>query len=209
MSPPVESPASPSKRRLTIATGEPGRAERHPDDGFPLADPRPFDPLTESVARAMIRAILPPPPAPRPEGIEDTILTHLRVMTQYMPFITGTGFFVLLHLLNFSPLWRGKKLATITRLDPEEASHILHDVASSKLLFVRMMMLAPKALIMSTYFDQDEIHEALRYDPKGFTKERIDFRKRLLDGLAPRPEDMLRRSQVASTTPSTPKETAS
>jgi hypothetical protein len=41
-------------------------------------------------------------------------------------------------------------------------------------------MLAPKACILSTYFDRDEVHQALRYDPRAFMRDRVERRRALL-----------------------------
>jgi hypothetical protein len=46
------------------------------------------------------------------------------------------------------------------------------------------MLLAPKACILSTYFDQDEVHRALGYDPKAFMRERVERRRALLEALS-------------------------
>jgi hypothetical protein len=176
------------KNRLQLmppdATGEP---TRHPDDGFRLAVPYPMGARTLRVLEAMVAALLPPPPAPRSEAIDGRVILYVRVLLQYMPRITAFGFVLLLHLLNFAPLWRFRHLRTLTRLSVAEASAVLHGLSVSRALVVRMLMLGPKGVVLSGYFDQDEVHAALDYEPLGFFRERIARRKALLAGA---PEDM-------------------
>ncbi len=169
------------KNRLQLfppdATGEP---TRHPDDGFRLAVPYPMSARTLRVLGALVDALLPPPPAPRSEAIDAQVILHVRVLLQYMPRITAFGFVLLLHLLNFAPLWRFRHLRTLTRLSVAEASAVLQGLTVSRALVVRMMMLGPKGIVLSGYFDQDEVHAALEYEPLGFFRERIARRKAIL-----------------------------
>jgi hypothetical protein len=161
------------------ATGDP---KRHPDDGFRLAEPYPMRERTLRVLHALSDAILPPPPAPRGPAIDERVILHVRVLLQYMPRITALGFVLLLHVLNLAPLWRLRHLRPLTRLSVAEASAVLHGISVSRVLLVRMMMLGPKGVLLSGYFDQDEVHAALDYEPLGFFRERIALRaKRLAD----------------------------
>jgi hypothetical protein len=50
----------------------------------------------------------------------------------------------------------------------------------SRVLFIRISMLGPKGVLLSGYFDQDEVHEALDYEPLGFFRDRIALRKERL-----------------------------
>lgn len=170
------------KRRLTVAADETGALERHPDDGWKLAEPMAVGRATERVARAIVRALLPPPPAPSAPDMEDRVFRHMCVMLQYMEPFAARGFLFLLHFLNWSPLWRFRGLRPLTALPSERAAAILQEMVHSRVLLIRMMMLGPKGLILSTYFDQDVVHEALDYEPRGFMKERIALRRRLLAG---------------------------
>jgi hypothetical protein len=189
MSAPLSVPISQAKRRLTVAADEPGSLDRHPDDGWRLAEPIRVGRATQKVLRAMIGALLPPPPAPRTPEIEETIFCHVLVLLQYMAPATARGFLLLLHVLNWSPLWRFVGLRPLTAIAPARASAVLKGIAGSRFLVIRMMMLAPKGLILSTYFDQDAIHSKLDCDPRGFTQERIALRKRLVAGDTARAED--------------------
>jgi len=183
-------------RRLTIAADEPGDLARHPDDGFIMAEPRPMGAATLRVLDAIVRAVVPPPPAPHAPGMEKEIATTVRVMMQYMPPLSARGFVLLLHFLNWSPLWRLRGLLPLTRIRSERASRILTGIASSRWLLIRLLMLGPKGLVLSAYFDRDDVHQVLRYDPTTFIRSRIELRQRLLaggeataeDGIAEPPE---------------------
>ena len=177
------------RKRLSIAADEPGPVDRHHDDGWRQADPIPMGRSTERVTRAMIRALLPPPPAPTTADMEDVVYRHLRVMLRYMPPFAATGFVLLLHLLDWSPLWRFQSLRRLSSLPRERAAAVLKGIAESRLLPLRMMMIGPKGLILSTYFDQDAVNRHLGWEARDFTRQRIALRQRLLAGEAARPED--------------------
>ena len=135
---------------------------------------------TLRVLGALSEAILPPPPAPRSAAIDARVITHVRVLLQYMPRITAFGFVLLLHLLNFAPIWRLRHLRPLTRLSAAEGSAVLHGIAVSRVLFIRILMLGPKGVLLSGYFDQDEVHGALDYEPLGFFRDRIALRRERL-----------------------------
>jgi hypothetical protein len=153
---------------------------RHPQDGWSLADPVKLSSGSERALGGVVRALLPPPPAPRPADIEARVTTHVRVMLQYMPAALRLGFILMMHLLEWSPLWRFSAFSKLSKLPAERGSRILAGIASSRLAPLRMMMLAPKAIVLSAYFDQDEVHAALDYEPRSFIQGRIARRNELL-----------------------------
>ena len=164
--------------RLHEVTSQVG--ERHPQDGWELADPIALSKASQRALRGLIAAILPPAPAPRPDGMEARVALHVRRMIAYMPPALRLGLVLITHVLDWSPLWRLKALKPIHALPPDRASAILSDIASSYWMPLRLMMLAPKALILSTYYDQDEVHALLDYEPKAFIRERVSHREQLL-----------------------------
>jgi hypothetical protein len=160
-------------------------AARHPQDGWQLADPLPIGTGSRRRLRGLIEALLPPPPAPRPEGIEERIAQHMLKVLRYFPRIVGTvGFPLLLFVLEWSPLWYRLRPRRLSRLPAAEASALLARLARSRLEPLRLLLLGPKALVLSSYFDQDEVHRALDYDPRPFVAERIALRERLRQGPA-------------------------
>ncbi len=157
--------------------------ERHPQDGWCLADPVPLSRASERALQTVVWALLPPAPAPRPADIEARVARQVRRMMQYMPAALRLGFVLLLHALFWSPIWRFRALSRLSKLTHTEASYTLACVAQSRLMPLRLMMLAPKAIVLSAYFDQDEIHAALDYEPRAFIRERTERRMALLEEL--------------------------
>jgi hypothetical protein len=154
--------------------------ERHPDDGWKLADPIPLSKASERALDGVVQALLPPRPAPRTLELDRRVTQHVRRMLRYMLPPLALGFVLLVRLLELSPMWRFKRLSRLSSLDPAEASAILQGIATSRFMLLRLMMLGPKAVVLSTYFDQDECHSVLNYEPKGFLRERIARREVLV-----------------------------
>jgi hypothetical protein len=163
------------------------RCERHPQDGFRLAQPLAVSTRTERAMAAVARALLPPAPAPRSTELDARVLRHTRVMLQYMPVGARVAILFFFRVLAWAPLWRGVACARLCALTPERASSVLAGIASSRLWPLRLLLQGPKALILTTYFDQDEVHRAIGYEPKGFLRERIARRSQLLKLLDERP----------------------
>ena len=161
--------------------------KRHPDDGWILADPREVRPSTQRVIDTLVDVIVPP--EPRDEETPAKIAKHLRVMLQYMPRITALGFIATLHIINWAPLWRTRGFRPLTRRTRTEALAEIKSLSSSRVMLIRLLLLGPQGLILSCYFDQDVAHRALNYEPSGFTKSRIELRKRLLQGNPVEPAD--------------------
>lgn len=163
-------------RRLPLAK----MVERHPDDGWKLAVPVTLSRGTLRAFEGLVAALLPPPPAPRSAEIDSRVSTHVRSMLQYMPTPLRLGFLLIVRLLDLSPIWRFAAFSRLSSLPPDEGSRILQGIATSRFMLFRLMMLAPKAMVLSTYFDQDEVHACLNYEPKSFLRERIARREQLL-----------------------------
>jgi hypothetical protein len=154
--------------------------ERHPNDGWTLAEPLPMSAASEQALEGVVRALLPPRPAPRTLELDRRVTTHVRRMLRYMLPPLALGFVLLIRILDLAPLWRFEKLSRLSKLEPAEGSKILQGIATSRFMLLRLMMLGPKAVVLSTYFDQDECHQVLDYEPKGFLRERIQRREVLL-----------------------------
>lgn len=163
-------------RRLPLAE----MVVRHPNDGWKLAQPYPASAATERALAGLVRTLLPPPPAPRSAEIDHDITRHVLVMVQYMPPALRLGFLFLVRLLDWSPVWRFAGLSRLSRFDVERGSQVLQGIATSRFILLRLLMLAPKAMVLSTYFDRDEAHAVLGYEPKGFLRERITRRETVM-----------------------------
>jgi hypothetical protein len=154
--------------------------QRHPQDGWQMADPAPLSRRSERALRSVVRALVPPPPAPHPADIEARVEHQVRCMMQYMPTTLRLGFVCVIRLLAWSPLWRLRGAHHLDGLAQADASRVLAGIALSRLMPLRLMMLAPKAIVLSAYFDQDEVHAALDYEPRSFMAERNAARDQLL-----------------------------
>lgn len=153
--------------------------ERHPNDGWSLAAPMTVSARTRRVLMALANAILPD--RPRTDDTLETVTTHALVSLQYMPRSSALIFLLSMRLLNWSPLWRFRGLRPLIALPRDEARAHLEAATRSRWLGVRLMMYGPLGLFMSSYFDQDYVHDAIGYAPKPFVEERIQLRRKWLD----------------------------
>ncbi|MCU0694152.1 MAG: hypothetical protein MUF54_22395, partial [Polyangiaceae bacterium] len=82
----------------------PGVLERHPNDGWELADPVRVDPFTERAIQGLVRAILPPSPAPRSPELDARVARHVRRMIAYTPVGVGLGILAVMHMVDWAPV---------------------------------------------------------------------------------------------------------
>jgi hypothetical protein len=162
---------------------------RHPDDGWILADPYAMREGTRRALRGLIRAVCPP--EPRLEDLEDRIEIHVRRMLRYMLPVVALAFVAAVHAVDWAPVWRGVALRRMQHLDRDRAEKLLTEMGESRSGSVRAMILGVRGLVLSTFFDQDEIHEAMNFRPLPFLVERKELRQRLLSGASPAREDHL------------------
>ena len=183
-------------RRLpTIDVSTPGEARKHPEDGYPIADPYPVDATTEKAIRSLMRVLLPEGEAPRGPELDQKVYDQMLIGLMYMPAQSAKGILAVFRLLEWAPVWRMKGRKPLSALPRREASEILDEIATSKLFPLRLLMLAPKGLMLSAYYDQEEVHAALRYDPRTFTLDRIALRERILRGEAPTEADSIHHAE--------------
>jgi hypothetical protein len=157
--------------------------ERHPDDGWILAVPMAVSGRMHRVLVTLADAILPD--EPRTESTLREAIEHALISIQYMPRSSALVFLLGMRLLNWSPLWRLRGLRPLTALSTGAARAHLLAVTKSRWLPVRLLMYGPLGLFMSSYFDQDYVHEALAYAPAPFVAERVLLRKKWLMGQEP------------------------
>ena len=179
-------PAPPQVERPSLTI-----AGRVPDDDWQVADPMPMGPATRRALQGIIRALCPRPPAPWSDDIEQKIEQGVRVFLRYMPPVMGWGFGPMLILLDLSPLWRLRSLQPLHAWDREAAAEHMQQLSNSRLEPIRLMIMAARAAVLSHYYDQDEVHEALDYAPMPFLQERADLRRKLLDGDQAHPDDLI------------------
>jgi hypothetical protein len=157
--------------------------QRHPDDGWTLAAPMKVGARTRRLLLRLADAILPS--SPRTETTLEDVTEHALVCLRYMPRSTGILFLVGMYVLNWAPLWRLKGMRPLTALPTDVARRHLTGVTKSRWLGIRLLMVGPLGLFMSSYFDQDYVHRELGYDPIPFVAERIELRRKWIEGQEP------------------------
>jgi hypothetical protein len=161
--------------------------QRHPDDGWTLAVPMKVGPRMRRVLLGLADAILPP--SPRTETTLEDVIEHALVCLRYMPRSSAMVLLLGMRLLNWSPVWRLRGLRPLTALPTDAARRHLTRVTQSRWLPVRLLMVGPLGLFMSTYFDQDCVHRTLDYAPAPFVGERIELRRKWVEGQEPGAEE--------------------
>src|SRR5690606_40971105 len=96
-------------RKLPLAdAARPGEALRHPEDGYPIADPYPVDETTKKAIRSLMRVLLPEGDAPRSPELDDKVYDQMLVGLMYMPAQSAKGILAVFRLLEWAPVWRMK-----------------------------------------------------------------------------------------------------
>ena len=174
-----------------VDTPDPEGFGRHPDDGWQMVDPFPMSFTTRRALRAIADAMLPPPPAPRPPDILDRIEYQVGVTLACMPWVNAMGFKAMVRIVDLSPMWLGRSGDPLYLLPRTDADEILEVLASSRVQAITQIVMAMRGAILSTYFDQDEVHAVMDYEPIGFMRARIALRERLKRGEVATAEDMM------------------
>lgn len=156
---------------------------RHPDDAWTLALPMRVSDRMQRVLLALADAILPD--APRTETTLEDVTRHARVSLQYMPRSSALLVLLGMQMLNWLPLWTLQGVRPLTSLSVNVARRRLRSATESRWLPVRLLMYGPLGLFMSSYFDQDYVHRELHYAPTPFIAERIQIRRKWLEGEEP------------------------
>jgi len=162
---------------------------RHPEDGWILADPLPMRPSTHRAFVALIAALIPPEPVL--PGIIEQVDETTRRLLRYMHPMTALGFCLMVHLLDWSPIWRLRAWRRIRSLSPARGSAILAGLAHSRFALIRTLLMGAKGAILSTYFDMPDVHAALHHDPRPFMLGRIALRQRLKAGAQATQADLI------------------
>ena len=164
--------------------------KRHPNDGWVLGELWPMPKVTRRALRALIRLICPTEGPHSPE-LEKRIEVFIRRQMLYMHPILGAGLWMTPLLLDWSPLWMGKNLRPLSRLDRARAMKILDELATTSFVPAVALLIGMRATILAAYCDMDEVHEAMDYDPVPFIRSRIAVRERTTNGGEIRDDDMI------------------
>ncbi len=165
--------------------------ERHPDDEWTIAAPFPMGGPARRAFRGLIRAVCPPAPAPQLPDLEDRIEDAVRRHMRYMPRIVAYALRYAFRLVDNLPrvfFWNRRRLQG---LEPDAAREYVGRMAASRFPPLRELISAVRGIVLSTYFDQDEVHRALNYAPRMFMNNRIELRQRLLTGVESVQADMI------------------
>ena len=179
---------------MKLDSGEPakpGAVVRHPADGWIAADAYPMGRYTRRALAGLTRVMCPPPPAPQLDDLEARVASQVGLMLSYMRPLVAFGFCAAVVILDLAPLWRLGSWRRVQSLDAELAARVLGEIGTSKLPGLRLLMLGVRGMILSVYFDQDEVHRAIHYAPVPFIEQRIALRKRILGGEATLASDLI------------------
>jgi hypothetical protein len=181
------------ERGERIAAADFGRGvptlERHPDDGWQMARPYKMNGSTRKAFRGLIRAICPTEPAV--PDIVDRVELHVRRTMPYMPGVVAFGLVLGFHLLDWAPRFLFRHARRIRRLDVARAQEVLNKLAESRFSPLRTLLYAVRGLILSTYFDQREAHDAIGYNPIPYIRSRMRMRDRVVGGGDFEPSDTI------------------
>jgi hypothetical protein len=165
---------------------------RHPKDGWQMADPYPLDNYSRKVALGVIRALLPDPALSGGDPLDDVVLEHVRRLVRYMHPASAVGLLMSAHLLNWAPLFTHKTLKQLHQMTREQGAEVLESVAHSPVVSLRILVVAVRGLVLSTYFDQKVVQDTMGYTPVPFTEQRIQLRQRLMRGEKASENDQIR-----------------
>lgn len=130
--------------------------------------------------RALICVLLPPPPAPQLPDIVDRVELYVRRFMAHMHPLAARGMWLAIVLLDWAPRLLLRSVRRLHQLDRDSASRILTSMVSGGSSLLRTPVISVRALVLSAYFDQDEVHQAIRYAPVPFIRDRMQLRERLL-----------------------------
>jgi hypothetical protein len=103
-----------------------------------------------------------------------------RVFLSYMHPLVARGLAIGLLLLDVLPILSLVRARPLRRLSRADASALIAKWAKSRLTALRLLVMGVRSLVLSLYFDQDEVHAAMGYAPVPFLRDRIQVRSDLL-----------------------------
>lgn len=180
-----------TKRHLSLAPVGPalvtGSLERHPTDGWQIAHPYPLGPRALRVLRVLVDTLCPSlaSRAPRSAELDERVLLGARRFLSYMHPMVSRALAFGLVLLDFLPVLTLRARHTLHACSRSEATRLFAGWVTSRFTALRLLATGLRSLVLSVYFDQEEVHRAIRYAPVPFIKGRILFRAKLLGPTVP------------------------
>jgi hypothetical protein len=137
------------------------------------------------VLRALIDALSPAGSAPRSAELDLRVEVGARRFMSYMHPTVSRGLALGLVLLDFLPLFTLRASRTLHHLSRAEASVLFGRWAKSRITALRLLAMGLRSLVLSVYFDQEEVHRAMGYAPLPFIQDRIRLRASLVGHAIP------------------------
>jgi hypothetical protein len=128
----------------------------------------------------VVRAVCPQRPVLLTERLQRKVEENVRLLMAYMPWPVARGMWFTLFVLDWAPRLLLVSPRRLQGMAPDRAAKLLKRLARCRFHFVRTALVGVRGLILSAYFDQDEVHRALGYAPVPFMRERIQRRRALL-----------------------------
>lgn len=153
---------------------------RHPRDNWRRARPFPMGKRARRAFHGVLRAMCPERPVVLTAKLERSVERNVRLLMAYMPKPVARGMWFSLFVLDWAPRLLLVSPRRLQGMEPERAAKVLRRLARCRFRFVKTALVGIRGLILSAYFDQDEVHRALRYAPVPFISERLERRRMLL-----------------------------
>ena len=157
------------------------RLARRSTDGWKRAAPYPMGRYVRRVFRFLVECMMPPPPAPNSKELVDEVENVVRSWMPYMLPLSARGLSLSILLLDLAPIFLFVAPRRLHKMRPERASALLSEMVHGRFAFLRLLVVALRGVVMSAYFDQEEVHRAISYRPVAFMRERIALRAGLLE----------------------------
>jgi hypothetical protein len=92
----------------------------------------------------------------------------------------GRGLWLVVLLLDLAPLLLWSARRRLHSLDDKGIRNVIGRLSHSRWHSIRTAIIGVRGMILSAYFDQPEVHDAIGYRPGEFIKLRLELRDRLL-----------------------------
>jgi hypothetical protein len=166
-------------KHLPVAqVGQP-RSSRPPAASAPFADPYPLSRAARRALFALIYAMCPPAPAPRSTELFQRVELGARRLLRYLHPVVARALSLGLVVLDLLPVLTLSSRFRLHRLDAMRASALVARWAKSPFKVLRLLIQGARAVVLGVYFDQKEVHAALRYAPVPFFESKVRLRAEL------------------------------
>jgi len=173
--------ADDSVKRIHLGLAPGGaRTESRPRAAARLADPYPLGPGARRVLRALVGALCPSLPSLEKSDVLERVDVGARRLLVYMHPVVARGLWLGLFVLDWLPVLTFRSAGRLHKLGPERAGQFVARWARSRVKALRLLVTGVRSLVLSVYFDQRDVHAAMRYAPEEFIQDRARLRRMLL-----------------------------